>query len=143
MRALRKARGAVALLALSLLPLGCDGQLGDFCRSDDDCGGGLRCSTREGARGVCTYPAGADDLGSDSSSSRDSRAADAAVDGPFDGSTRDGAPRDTGIADTRPDAIGPDAAFDSLAIDAPAQQPDLANDAPPLPPADAFGADAP
>ena len=51
------------ILIVCLVPAaaGCSA-VGDFCHDDDDCGRGLRCNASPGARGICTYPEGLDDL---------------------------------------------------------------------------------
>lgn len=47
---------SAALLALLACVTGCGAALGDFCHSDRDCPGTLRCSALGGQRGVCVYP---------------------------------------------------------------------------------------
>lgn len=97
----------LALALLLCLGAGCEAG-GDFCRGDDDCPRGWRCSGLGDTRGVCTYPQGVPDRGPDAPLPADRGPEASPLDGAPEASALDG-PRDSAPADTKTDAPPPDA----------------------------------
>ena len=108
----------------AMLPLlslcSCAAGLGEFCLTDRECEPGLRCTSRDAGRGVCTYPEGIPDTRSSGSDAPADLGRDRPL--PRDGATDrtldwrgDGARDQTG-SDLRP-APPPDLARSDLRSD--------------------------
>jgi len=117
----------LALTGVALLAA-CSPGIGDFCFEDSDCKAGLRCSSQNGERGVCTYPEGAADLALKPDRGRDLAAPDVGVETGPDRGVEAGA--DQG-ADQSPDLPLPDQTLPDQALPDQGAPDQGAPDAPP------------